>query len=63
MFMSRATSTEVSPKQKFVITTILGVLSVVLLGFGAAQADTVSIAIGAGTLMIALATYSAMGEA
>ena len=61
--MSRTTSTEVSPKQKFVITGILGVLSVVLLGFGAAQADTVSIAIGAGTLMIALATYSAMGEA
>ena len=60
--MSRTTSTEVSPKQKLVITGILGVLSVVLLGFGVAQADTVSIAIGGGAMMIALATYSAMGE-
>jgi alanine dehydrogenase len=60
--MSRATATEVSPQQKLVVTGILGVLGVVLLGFGAAQAETVSIAIGGGALVIALATYSAMGE-
>ncbi len=60
--MSRATSTEVSPQQKLIITGILGVQGVVLLGFGAARADTASIAIGGGALMIALAIYSAMGE-
>ena len=60
--MGRATSTEVSPQQKLVITGILGILGVVLLGFGVTQAETVSIAIGGGAVIVALATYSAMGK-
>ncbi|WP_227131354.1 hypothetical protein [Halorubellus salinus] len=60
--MSHDASTEVSPRQRSAITGILVVLGVVLLGFGAVRAETVSIAVGAGALVIALATYSAMGD-
>jgi uncharacterized membrane protein YdfJ with MMPL/SSD domain len=60
--MSDANSTESAILQKSVIAGILGVLGIVLVVFGAVQADTISIAVGGGAVVTALATYSAMRE-
>lgn len=61
--MSRTNSTESTRRQKSIIIGLLGLLGVLLVGFGAVQADTISITVGGGALMIALAIYSAIGEA
>lgn len=61
--MSRTNSTESTQRQQSIIIGLLGLLGVLLVGFGAVQANTISIALGGGALMVALATYSAIGDA